>query len=68
VLLRDVIAASPESFGREADIDLLFRNIDSSQQELREKGLATAGVIYSERPRSLIKGLGNLWKIWRLSA
>ena len=47
----DAIAAEPAFYGKEKDIDLLFRLLERYQEELREKAVPLAERIYEEKPR-----------------
>jgi hypothetical protein len=79
VLLRDTIAAAPETYGKDSDLDLLFTNIDKFQEELRSEALEMGRLVYHEgycaqpppgevRARLWYKSSGSTWKPARCAA
>ena len=56
-LLQERITASPESFGRDRDVEAIVRSIADVRKELRAKALETGDRIYNQKPRRWRKKL-----------
>jgi CHAD domain-containing protein len=63
-VLRERIAAEPDSYGTPKEIDCLLELIDRYQKELRDKSLALSDRIYEEKPRELTRRMHHLWDTW----
>jgi CHAD domain-containing protein len=64
-VLREMIAASPESYGSQSEVDRFLESIQKRQKTLRDEALATAQLVYAERPRRLVGKAHDLWSVWK---
>jgi CHAD domain-containing protein len=64
-VLRDRIAAEPEFFGKEKEIELTLDLIARYQKELRACAIPLAERIYEEKPRDFTRRMKHLWDTWQ---
>jgi CHAD domain-containing protein len=65
VVLREIIVAEPDSFGKDGAIHLLLKLIDQYQRELRANAVAMGKRLYEVKPRQFAGRMKQLWDDWQ---
>jgi CHAD domain-containing protein len=64
-VLREKLAAEPESFGSQADVDLALNLIAKYQKRLMKDALSLGERVYEERPRDFERRMRGIWDAWQ---
>ncbi|HKR66511.1 MAG TPA: CHAD domain-containing protein [Thermoanaerobaculia bacterium] len=64
-VLRQIVAQSPQEFGRPATALALLDAIDARQRALELEAMEIGRRVYAERPRRWLARMRNEWDVWR---